>query len=294
MAQIKTLKISSDGVPVEHDAVNDDLSIKSLAVSAGIDMGSTNITNLADPTLAQHAVTLSYLETELNGNYVHVNEVGAANGIAPLNASSKIDATYLPSYVDDVLEYANLAGFPGTGEQGKIYVAIDTNKTYRWSGSVYIEISSSDVNSVNGQTGVVVLNSGHIAEGANLYFTDGRAQSVAWDESLVAGEALSANDALYVSASGAVSKADASVLAKTGVIGFAKAAALNAASVGVRCRGKMGGFTGLTAGARQFLSTSGAITPTVPAGSGNTIVQVGYAITATELLVNIEQLGRRA
>jgi hypothetical protein len=55
----------------------------------------------------------------------------------------KVPASQLPSYVDDVLEYANLAAFPGTGESGKIYVALDTNKVYRWSGSTYIEISSS-------------------------------------------------------------------------------------------------------------------------------------------------------
>lgn len=62
----------------------------------------------------------------------------------PLNTSDKIDAIYLPSYVDDVVEYANLAAFPPTGETGKIYVALDTNKIYRWSGSTYIEISPSE------------------------------------------------------------------------------------------------------------------------------------------------------
>ena len=62
----------------------------------------------------------------------------------PLNTSDKIDAIYLPSYVDDVVEYANLAAFPPTGETGKIYVALDTNKIYRWSGSAYIEISPSE------------------------------------------------------------------------------------------------------------------------------------------------------
>lgn len=76
-------------------------------------------------------------------NKISTSQKGAANGVAPLNASTKIDATYLPSYVDDVEEYANLAAFPGTGESGKIYVALDTNKIYRWSGSAYIEISPS-------------------------------------------------------------------------------------------------------------------------------------------------------
>jgi len=60
----------------------------------------------------------------------------------PLDGAGKIPSDYLPSYVDDVVEYANLAGFPATGETGKIYVAIDTGFTYRWSGSVYVQINS--------------------------------------------------------------------------------------------------------------------------------------------------------
>lgn len=55
----------------------------------------------------------------------------------------KVPSSQLPSYVDDVLEFANLASFPATGENGKIYVAIDTNITYRWSGTGYAEISAS-------------------------------------------------------------------------------------------------------------------------------------------------------
>ncbi|MBQ9000809.1 MAG: hypothetical protein IJ087_03040 [Eggerthellaceae bacterium] len=54
-----------------------------------------------------------------------------------------IDSSHLPSYVDDVLEYASVSAFPATGESGKIYVDIATNKTYRWSGSTYVEISES-------------------------------------------------------------------------------------------------------------------------------------------------------
>jgi len=71
------------------------------------------------------------------------SKIGAAGGIAPLDGEAKIPAQYLPSYVDDVMEYANIASFPTVGETGKIYVALDTNKTYRWSGSAYIEISAS-------------------------------------------------------------------------------------------------------------------------------------------------------
>ena len=66
---------------------------------------------------------------------------GQPGGYAPLDSATKIDATYLPSYVDDVVEFANLAAFPATGEAAKIYVALDTGNTYRWSGSAYIQIS---------------------------------------------------------------------------------------------------------------------------------------------------------
>lgn len=77
------------------------------------------------------------------------SSIGAASGIVPLDSSSKIAATYLPSYVDDVLEFANLVSFPATGESGKIYVAIDTNKTYRWGGSSYTYITSGAIDSIS-------------------------------------------------------------------------------------------------------------------------------------------------
>ncbi len=91
--------------------------------------------------------------------------IGQPHGLPYLAEDGKIPSTFLPSYVDDVLEYDNLAAFPATGESSKIYVALDTNKTYRWSGSAYIEISPSAVNSVNGQTGAVVLNKSDVGLG---------------------------------------------------------------------------------------------------------------------------------
>jgi hypothetical protein len=63
-------------------------------------------------------------------------------GFAKL-VGGKIPASLLPSFVDDVLEFASLADFPATGESGKIYIALDKNKTYRWGGSTYVVISQS-------------------------------------------------------------------------------------------------------------------------------------------------------
>ena len=98
---------------------------------------------------------------------------GVANGYASLDGDGKVPSTQLPSYVDDVLEYDNFAAFPATGTASIIYVDKATNRTYRWSGSTYIEISASP-----GTTDSV-------SEGStNLYFTNARAR-----------DAVSASDA---------------------------------------------------------------------------------------------------
>ena len=69
---------------------------------------------------------------------------GIANGYASLDGSGKVPSTQLPSYVDDVIEVANYAALPITGETGKIYITIDTGLIYRWSGSAYFQIGGQD------------------------------------------------------------------------------------------------------------------------------------------------------
>jgi hypothetical protein len=112
----------------------------------------------ADSALQSGAAisAISGLQTALDGKQAAGSYATLVGGIIP--------SGQLPSYVDDVLEFATLAAFPATGESGKIYVATGTNKTYRWSGSAYVEIASSP-----GSTDVVVEGS------TNLYFTAARA-----------------------------------------------------------------------------------------------------------------------
>lgn len=87
--------------------------------------------------------TIANVSTVSDNLSAFMTQKGAASGIVPLNSSSKIDSTYLPSYVDDVLEYTSKSNFPSTGETGKIYVDTSTNLTWRWGGSAYVEISPS-------------------------------------------------------------------------------------------------------------------------------------------------------
>lgn len=65
---------------------------------------------------------------------------GSANGVAELDGNGKIPSSQLPSYVDDILEYDTVSDFPPVGESGKIYVALDTNMTYRWGRIEYVQI----------------------------------------------------------------------------------------------------------------------------------------------------------
>ncbi|WP_304393450.1 hypothetical protein [uncultured Clostridium sp.] len=94
------------------------------------------------PTLNYHPATKKYVDDNVKTVSDKVTTLESKN-VAELDENGKIPTSQLPSYVDDVLEFENKAAFPTTGESGKIYVAKDTNLTWRWSGTDYVEISQS-------------------------------------------------------------------------------------------------------------------------------------------------------
>lgn len=78
-----------------------------------------------------------------------INSIGQANGIASLDGSGKVPSEQLPSYVDDIVEVEDYAHLPEEGETGKIYITLDTNISYRWSGSRYIDINEDKEDKAN-------------------------------------------------------------------------------------------------------------------------------------------------
>lgn len=136
--------------------------------SSGVFDGSANATGVA--SLKTSGVTAgTYTKVSVNAKGIvtsattptTLNALGITDGVitsdigvsvAPL-VSGKVPSVNLPSYVDDVLEFASLADFPNLGETGKIYIAIDTNLSYRWATSVYVQISSA-----GGVVSVAALN----------------------------------------------------------------------------------------------------------------------------------------
>ena len=119
------------------------VAIKDIADNGGV----TGVKGDSETTYRKGNVNITKANVGLgnvtNDAQVKRSEMGVANGVATLDADGKVPAAQLPSYVDDVLEFENKAAFPTKGEADKIYVAKDTNLTYRWSGSTYVEISVS-------------------------------------------------------------------------------------------------------------------------------------------------------
>ncbi len=107
--------------------------------------------------------------TSLELGSASTRDAGTAAGNVPvLDGAGLISSALLPGFVDDVLEFANIAAFPVTGDAGKLYISLATNRQYRWSGSVYTEINPSP-----GSTDAIPEGS------VNLYFTTARGQSAA-------------------------------------------------------------------------------------------------------------------
>lgn len=107
--------------------------------AGGVYVGGTKQTEGVE--LAKTSYVDEAVEGKANASHTHTKD-----DITSVNASAitgVINANNLPSYVDDVLEYANKSSFPATGESGKIYVDKANNLTYRWGGTDYVEISPS-------------------------------------------------------------------------------------------------------------------------------------------------------
>ncbi len=276
MAQVKLLKIDSDGVPVEFTSATDDITLNSYTVQGGgpvlsgtgldlngqaaIDASSFQVT---DPTVGFLNQTAGNLIFDNIMGRDRENEMLIAGSVSfPTisDTASEVDAFRLPA----------LAGAPtatpSTSGEGHMVWDSSNNRLYVWDGAMW-----DDQSTVAAAAAV-----------QNLYTAD---------------EALAARDVLYISAADNVSKADVSAGgAPSRVVGLAVDAAIDTAPVIVQSEGVLDGFAGLSSGARYYAdpSTPGGITATTPVGTGNTVVQVGYAKSATALHIHIEQLGRRS
>ena len=129
-------KTKLDGIDSEANKYS--LPEATSSVLGGVKVGSNISVSSGTISISKSNVTSALGYTPINSTLK-----GANNGVAELDENGKVLTSQLPSYVDDVIEATALSSFPSTGEAGKIYVDTSTNKTYRWSGSGYTEISAS-------------------------------------------------------------------------------------------------------------------------------------------------------
>lgn len=141
---------SLDTTQNTFNAITESIDRASMSIySSGENDISVSVSDSSHNMLTRHLATsndIRALETkteDLKNSKLDTSLKGAANGVAELDANGKVLTSQLPSFVDDVIEAENFAALPNEGETGKIYVTLDDNKTYRWSGSAYVEISAS-------------------------------------------------------------------------------------------------------------------------------------------------------
>jgi len=277
MAQKRLLFIGSDGISTEHDPVADDVTFASYTVNGGgpvlsatgLDLNNTDLSDIQDlifldPTTGTLNQTAGLLiVNDILGKERSNALTTSADLLFPVitDVSGQVDAFRLP-----VLAGAPTATPTATGEGFLVWDSSD-DALYAWTGSSWDNLNT-------------VTSAKHIDDPTYLAAVGG----------------ITANDVVYISAGGTVGKARADAVATGRVIGLSLVTAAAAAAVTVRKLGVVSGFSGLTAGAPQYLSsaTAGALTPTIPTGSGNEIILMGYAKSATELEIHMERLGRRS
>lgn len=153
-SQINNLTVDSSTLHV--DSANNRVGVGTTTPSVTFEVvGSILADSIAldasfTPTNAVDVTTKAYVDSEITGaintsaaGLQATSEKGQANGYASLDSNAKVPAAQLPSYVDDVAEYANEASFPSTGETGKLYIDQSDGDIFRWSGSAYVQINNA-------------------------------------------------------------------------------------------------------------------------------------------------------
>lgn len=127
----------SETVLIDYNKHLADLTEELAEYIGKIEDNTTNINN--------NNRDITNINNKIKNVVTSYNKKNTPNGLVELNSSGFVPSEILPSFVDDVLEYDNKAAFPSTGEQGKIYVDKATSRTYRWSGTTYIQINKLEL-----------------------------------------------------------------------------------------------------------------------------------------------------
>jgi hypothetical protein len=277
MAQVLLLKIGSTGIDTEHSSSGDDVTFLSYTVTGGgpvlngttLDMNHKTITDSANISWTDPS-TDGIVQTagNLAGDNIMAKErsnvmTTAADILFPVvtDTAGQLDALRLPAIA------GTPAASPTASGEGFVVWDSSNNILYIWDGAAWNSSFVSATTASNIQKSYVAASGGVTIR--DCVTKNGNANEVA--------------------------PGDANAESTSRVVGFAVATVSAAAAVGVQSEGLLSGFTGLTVGARYFLSeTAGAITATAPTTSAANVVQVGFAKSTTVLDIQISPIAIRA
>jgi hypothetical protein len=190
----RSIYIQPDGYGLDADVDGGDIILETAAVSGTgirgkvdvlarvIEVNDAQIKELADGTDASDAVNKGQLDLKLDASEVGVSVASLVGGVVPVDQLPAIAITDTFVVADEAAMLALVA------ETGDVAIREDLSKSFILAAEPPSTLDNwkelltpaDTVLSVNGQTGIVSLDSDDVAEGtANLYFTEERAKQAA-------------------------------------------------------------------------------------------------------------------
>ena len=159
------------------------------------------------------SVDISYLTASRIG-YIPSSEKGAHSGVAELDSTGKVPSSQLPSYIDDVIDgyYNDTDGkfyedsshtTEIVGESGKIYISVDTDIQYRWTGTAFaalggaLQLGETSSTAYRGDRGKIAYDHSQIKDGSNPHNTTADNVNLKVPISALSGSKLDVESTLY-------------------------------------------------------------------------------------------------
>ncbi len=267
-----------------------------LGTDPGLEFVSNKLEVLVNPAGAIEKVTAGIgvnLEASNPSLAIVTNELGVK-----LSDGVTKDANGLAVALD-----ASASGleFTGTAGDGTLGINLEaTNPTLEVDGSNQLKVKYSATTGgldqdAAGLKAKVDTTTIAINGSGQLYALGGGEAQRVENTLITATDAVAVGDPVYANGNDTVGKADAAVDAKSRLLGVIRSGAgaapqnVEVVSLGIAA----GVLTGATAGVAYYLQATGGIATTLPTASKR-VIQVGKAVNATDLWVDIIDYGKKA
>lgn len=265
--------------------VVDELDLQSTNGNVDIDAGGDVQIDASGAVSIQGAETSDFTVT---GNSASTTNVAITAG--NINGDATIGLTAKTSIINTI-GVTNKFTITSTSTTHAQAVVFDSTGGFSVSGE------STSIDSIKDEDDLTSDDENALATQQSIKaYVDNRGENANYNSiselTVAPSTTVTARQVITVNAGGSAALARADVEATSRVVGFALNGGSNGQSILVAQNGTLGGFSGLSAGSAYYLddTTNGSITATAPTGSGDTVFQVGYALTATTLVIQMRHI----